>query len=73
MLLPKAETDRIAAWAKALEGNPAGLGLAVDVDKGKLVALHLTNGAKDAPSIVVPVGMISNLGDVAERLKGVKA
>ncbi len=52
-----------------MKGNPGGLGLDVDVDKGKITALHLKNGAKDAPTLVIPVAMLPDLIEVAELLK----
>ena len=70
MILPTAELDRIAAWAERLRDNKAGLGLAVDVDKGKIAALHLANGNKDAPVIVIPVALLGSLSEVADLLKG---
>jgi hypothetical protein len=70
MILPKTEVDRITAWTEQLRDNKAGLGLAVDVDKGKIAALHLTNGGKDAPTMVIPVAMLGSLGEVAGLLNG---
>ena len=70
MILPTTETDRIAAWTERLRDNKAGLGLAVDVDKGKVAALHLANGTKEAPVMVIPVALLGSLSEVAERLNG---
>ena len=72
MLISKATIDKIDELAAALDGNEAGLGLAVDVDKGKITELHLSNGAEKAPVLVVPLAMVPHLADVAERLRGVK-
>lgn len=70
MLLPKTENDKIAGWTERLKGNPGGLGLDVDIDKSKVTALHLKNGSKDAPTLVIPVSMLQDLVEVADLLNG---